>query len=138
MNTITIILIATLCISVSVSMFCMGVLHGLYTGEKINKEYILGMNDHMKDFFEKIINNEEKYFNDVVQRLANAVDELNKNNETPIWRSIEDELPEFDGLYYGKKDDTTSMWKVNYRNGEWYLSGYPEHKMKVIKWTDIY
>ena len=37
-----------------------------------------------------------------------------------------------------KKDDTNSMWKVIFRNNEWYLSGYPEHKMDVIKWTELY
>ena len=70
--------------------------------------------------------------------LASAMDEINKNCYVPIWKDVDKELPECEGIYYGKKDDTNSMWKVIFRNNEWYLSGYPEHKIDVIKWTELY
>lgn len=56
----------------------------------------------------------------------------------PIWKDVDKELPECEGIYYGKEDDTNSMWKVIFRNNEWYLFGYPEHKIDVIKWTELY
>lgn len=138
MDTYIIILLVTLAVLIAALMFFIGNLNGFFMGEKINKEYFLGMNDITKDFFEKMMNLEQKYFQDVTSRLADAVDELNKSNEIPIWKDVNKELPECDGLYYGKKDDTNSMWKVVYKNNAWFLSGYPEHEFPLTKWTEIY
>lgn len=40
------------------------------------------------------------------------------------------------GLYYGKKDDTNSMYTCQYRNGIWFLDMYPQTKINIIQWAD--
>ncbi len=128
---------------------CVGGIIGLIMSSQISKEYTLGINDTFenyfksmnsiqKDYFSNVLESQNKYFEKAVTNLAKAVDELNKNNEAPIWREVSKEIPECEGLYYGKKDESNSMWKVVYKNGDWYLSGYPNHKIEVIKWTEIY
>ena len=75
-----------------------------------------------------------------VKLAVNKTDWIVKDSSgnVPIWKDVNEELPECEGIYYGKEDNTNSMWKVIFRNNEWYLSGYPEHKMDVIKWTELY
>ena len=70
----------------------------------------------------------------------NQVEEQNDQGSggVKLAKDTDKELPECEGIYYGKKDNTNSMWKVIFRNNEWYLSGYPEHKIDVIKWTELY
>lgn len=30
------------------------------------------------------------------------------------------------------------MWKVVYNDNEWNLSGYPDNKVEISEWTEIY
>ena len=74
--------------------------------------------------------------------LAKAVDDINKVYEKPIWRKTEEELPQCSGLYYGKikgnPHGENAMWKVVYNDNEWSLSGYPDNKVEISEWTEIY
>ena len=74
--------------------------------------------------------------------LAKAVDDINKVYEKPIWRKTEEELPPCSGLYYGKikgnPHGENAMWKVVYNDNEWSLSGYPDNKVEISEWTEIY
>ena len=56
--------------------------------------------------------------------------------EDTIWHDAETDPPRTPGLYYGKKDDTNSMYAVNYRDGVWTLDAYPDHKMQIIQWAN--
>lgn len=31
-----------------------------------------------------------------------------------------------------------AMWKVVYNDNEWSLSGYPDNKVEISEWTEIY
>jgi uncharacterized membrane-anchored protein YhcB (DUF1043 family) len=128
---------------------CVGMFIGMIISFFINHTYILDMNKITEKHFDrsneitseyvtKMLEHENKFFNDAVTRLAKALDELNKSYEVPTWNHVSEKLPECEGLYYGKIDDTNSMWKVNYIKGKWMLAGYPEHEMKIISWTEIY
>ena len=74
--------------------------------------------------------------------LAKAVDDINKVYEKPIWRKTEEELPPCSGLYCGKIKGNpygeNAMWKVVYNDNEWSLSGYPDNKVEISEWTEIY
>ena len=137
-------------------MLCVGFIIGMFSDENINKTYYLKMidivensldkhNEIYKEYYKDNNKNYDTYINKVLDAiidsqkfLACTMDEINKNCYIPIWKDVNEELPECEGIYYGKKDDTNSMWKVIFKNNEWYLSGYPEHKMAVIKWTELY
>lgn len=137
-------------------ILCIGILIGIFIEEKINKTYYLGMVKIVEDSLKRHNEIYDKYYQensksnmeyldktiDLIMNnqkfLAGAMDEINKSCYVPIWKDVNEELPECEGIYYGKKDDTNSMWKVIFRNNEWYLSGYPEHKIDVIKWTELY
>ena len=145
-----------LIILVGAWMLCIGMIVGMFMEEKIDKSYYLGMIDVVEnslkrhnEIYDEYYKNNNKindtYINKVLDAiidnqkfLAGAMDEINKNCYVPIWKDVDKELPECEGIYYGKKDDTNSMWKVIFRNNEWYLSGYPEHKIDVIKWAELY
>ena len=140
----------------SLLMLSIGTLIGIAIEEKIDKSYFLKMIDIVENSLEKHNEIYKEYYKDnneiygtyinkvldaIIDNqkfLAGAMDEINKNCYVPIWKDVDKELPECEGIYYGKKDDTNSMWKVIFRNNEWYLSGYPEHKIDVIKWTELY
>lgn len=110
---------------------CVGALIGLGISFKINHTYIFEM-----------IDLEKGYFNTIVTDLAKAVDDINKVYEKPIWRKTEEELPPCSGLYYGKikgnPHGENAMWKVVYNDNEWSLSGYPDNKVEIGEWTEIY
>lgn len=110
---------------------CVGALIGLGISFKINHNYILGMNDLAKEYFDTIATD-----------LAKAVDDINKVYEKPIWRKAEEELPPCSGLYYGKikgnPHGENAMWKVIYKDDEWSLAGYPDNKVEIGEWTEIY
>lgn len=145
-----------LTILVGVLMLCVGFIIGMFSDENINKTYYLEMVNIVEnslkkqnEIYDKYYQNDSKsnmeYFDKIIDLivnnqkfLASAMDEINKNCYVPIWKDVNEELPECEGIYYGKKDDTNSMWKVIFRNNEWYLSGYPEHKIDIIKWTELY
>ena len=121
---------------------CIGALIGLGISFKINRDYILEMNDIVKEYLREMINLEKEYFDIIATDLAKAVDDINKVYEKPIWRKTEEELPQYSGLYYGKIKDNphgeNAMWKVVYNDNEWSLSGYPDNKVEISEWTEIY
>lgn len=144
-----------ICLTVLVGLLgiCIGSLIGLGISFKINHDYILRMNDTsekfmknlldiMENYFDNMIKYEENYFTNTMTDLAKAVDDINKVYEKPIWRKTEEELPPCSGLYYGKIKDNpygeNSMWKVIYNDNEWSLSGYPDNKVEISEWTEIY
>ena len=121
---------------------CMGAIVGVMVAEKINHDYFLNMNNNFKTYFTNMIKIEEKYFDDVTKYIMSAINDINKVYEKPIWRKTEEELPPCSGLYYGKikgnPHGENAMWKVVYNDNEWSLSGYPDNKVEISEWTEIY
>lgn len=159
--------IVVLFLLVSALALCIGMLIGMFVDEKINKTYYLNivetiekfLKEHNKihtdwridmqksndDWYTKSANLHKEYLDTITNNilenqklLAGWIDEINKSCYVPIWKNVDEELPECEGVYYGKKDETNSMWKVIYKNSEWFLSGYPTQKIEVIKWTELY
>lgn len=122
-----------ICLTVLIGLMgiCIGALIGLGISFKIDHTYIFEM-----------IDLEKEYFNAIVTDLAKAIDDINKVYEKPIWRKTEEELPPCSGLYYGKikgnPHGENAMWKVIYNDNEWSLSGYPNRKVEISEWTEIY
>ena len=56
--------------------------------------------------------------------------------EEQLWHDAKTDPPKTPGLYYGKKDDTNSMYPCLYRDGIWVLDAYPQTKMDIVKWAD--
>ena len=121
---------------------CMGAIVGVMVAEKINHDYFLNMNNNFETYFTNMIKIEEKYFDDVTKYIMSAINDINKVYEKPIWRKTEEELPPCSGLYYGKikgnPHGENAMWKVVYNDNEWSLSGYPDNKVEISEWTEIY
>ena len=121
---------------------CMGAIVGVMVAEKINHDYFLSMNNNFETYFTNMIKIEEKYFDDVTKYIMSAINDINKVYEKPIWRKTEEELPPCSGLYYGKMKGNphgeNAMWKVVYNDNEWSLSGYPDNKVEISEWTEIY
>lgn len=120
---------------------CVGTIIGMVVAEKINHNYFLSMNDNFETYLKNIIKIEETYFDDVTKNIMSAINDINKVYEKPIWRKTEEELPPCSGLYYGKKGNPygeNAMWKVVYNDNEWSLSGYPDNKVEISEWTEIY
>ena len=53
-----------------------------------------------------------------------------------LWHDAKTDPPKTPGLYYGKKDDTNSMYPCLYWDGIWVLSAYPQPKMDIVQWAD--
>lgn len=121
---------------------CIGVLIGLGIFFKIDRDYILEMNNIAKEYLREMINLEKEYLDIIATDLVKAVDNINKVYEKPIWRKTEEELPPCSGLYYGKikgnPHGENAMWKVIYNDNEWSLSGYPDNKVEISEWTEVY
>ena len=133
-----------ICLTVLIGLLglCVGAIIGLGIDFKINHTYILEMNNITKDYLEKMIDLQKGYFNTIATDLAKSVDDINKVYEKPIWRKTEEELPPCSGLYYrkikGNPHVENAMWKVVYNDNEWSLSGYPDNKVEISEWTEIY
>ena len=56
--------------------------------------------------------------------------------EEKLWRDAKTDPPKTPGLYYGKTDDTNSMYACQYRDGVWVLDMYPQQKMEIVQWAD--
>ena len=56
--------------------------------------------------------------------------------EEQLWHDAKKDPPKTPGLYYGKKDDTNSMYACQYRDGVWVLDMYPQQKMDIMQWAD--
>lgn len=133
-----------ICLMVLIGLLglCVGTIIGMVVAEKINHNYFLSMNDNFETHFKNIIKIEETYFDDVTKNIMSAINDINKVYEKPIWRKTEEELPPCSGLYYGKikgnPHGENAMWKVVYNDNEWSLSGYPDNKVEINEWTEIY
>ena len=55
--------------------------------------------------------------------------------EQGLWHDAKTDPPETPGLYYGKKDDTNSMYACRYRDGVWVLDLYPQTEMDIVQWA---
>lgn len=55
--------------------------------------------------------------------------------EDQLWHDAKTDPPT-PGLYYGKNDDTNSMYACQYRDGVWTLDMYPQQKMDIVQWAD--
>lgn len=53
-----------------------------------------------------------------------------------LWHDAKTNPPKNPGLYYGRKDNTNSMWLCQYRDGVWTLDMYPEQEMPVVQWAE--
>ena len=53
-----------------------------------------------------------------------------------LWHDAKTDPPKTPGLYYGKKDDTNSMYACQYRDGVWVLDMYTQQKMDIVQWAD--
>ena len=56
--------------------------------------------------------------------------------EDQLWHDAKTDPPKTPGLYYGKKDDTNSMYPCLYWDGIWALDAYPQTTMDIVKWAD--
>lgn len=56
--------------------------------------------------------------------------------EDQLWHDAKTDPPKTPGLYYGKKDDTNSMYLCQYRDGIWKLDMYPNCKIDIVQWAD--
>lgn len=56
--------------------------------------------------------------------------------EEQLWHDAKTDPPKAPGLYYGKKDDTNSMYACRYRDGIWVLDMYPQQRMDIVQWAD--
>lgn len=72
-----------LTMSIGLLGICIGVLIGLGISFKINRDYILGMNDIAKEYLREMINLEKEYLDIIATDLVKAVDNINKVYEKP-------------------------------------------------------
>ncbi len=80
---------------------------------------------------------EWNYPMDYAVALEMAIEALRDQAEAEnLWHDAKENPPEVPGLYYGKKDDTNSMWLCKYRDGIWTLDSYPEQKMEITQWAE--
>lgn len=56
--------------------------------------------------------------------------------EEQLWHDAKSDPPKITGLYYGKKDDTNSMYACQYRDGVWFLDMYPQQKIDIMQWAN--
>lgn len=73
----------------------------------------------------------------LAEALEMAIEALKRVEwEDTLWHDAKKDPPKTPGIYYGKKDDTNSMYSVNYRNGVWTLDCYPDQKMDILQWAE--
>ena len=51
------------------------------------------------------------------------------------WNDASVTPPPQDGLYYGKKDETNSMYPVRFESGKWTLSNHSDRKVDIKQWA---
>ena len=74
---------------------------------------------------------------DYTEAIEIAIDALRHQIwEDQLWHDAKTDPPKTPGLYYGKKDDTNSMYACQYRDGVWVLDTYPQQKMDIVQWVD--
>ena len=74
---------------------------------------------------------------DYTEVIEIAIDALRHQIwEDQLWHDAKTDPPKTPGLYYGKKDDTNSMYACQHRDGVWVLDTYPQQKMDIVQWAD--
>ena len=95
--------------------------------------------DYCKSFYDLAAHPEEDYpeMAKYLQALQIALSALRHQIwEEKLWHDAKTDPPKTPGLYYGKKNDTNSMYPCLYRDGIWVLDAYPQTKMDIVKWAD--
>lgn len=54
----------------------------------------------------------------------------------PVWHDAKTDPPKAPGVYYGKKDDTNSMYPCYYSDGTWVLDTYRDQTMDILQWAE--
>ena len=106
----------------------------------MTKEEAIEQIEKLKSYCEYMADSDENgaYLFDLdVQALDSALSALRHQIwEDKLWHDAKTDPPKTPGLYYGKKDDTNSMYPCLYRDGIWVLDAYPQTKMDIVKWAD--
>lgn len=91
---------------------------------------------------EKAIMHFERYVNDDCYTVEHreackmAVAALLEQEERDnVWHDAKDNPPQKPGVYYGKVDDTDSMFACQYRDGVWTMNAYPGTRMPITEWA---
>lgn len=72
-----------------------------------------------------------------IEAINLAQNALRAQKETEnLWHNAKTDPPKNPGLYYGRKDNTNSMWLCRYRDGVWVLDMYPEQEMPIVQWAE--
>lgn len=78
--------------------------------------------------------------NDFLCAIGMAVSVLMKQEEESrktVWHDAKTEPPKTPGVYYGRKDDTNSMYLCSYRDGKWTLKGvFTDYFIDIIYWAE--
>lgn len=70
------------------------------------------------------------------EALDMAVAALREQEEREnVWHDAKDSPPQKPGVYYGKVDDTNSMFACRYRDGVWTMNAYPGTRMPITEWA---
>lgn len=87
------------------------------------------------DLFRNGVKNRVPY-DHILQVLDGDSQALTKDAE-PIWHDAKTDPPKTPGLYYGKKDDTNSMWLFKFRDGKWMMDGAClDTEMDIVQWAE--
>lgn len=101
--------------------------------------YLQEKYDYCKSFYDLAAHPEKDYpeMTKYLQALHIAISALRHQIwEDQLWHDAKTDPPKTPGLYYGKKDDTNSMYACRYRDGVWVLDMYPQQRMDIVQWAD--
>lgn len=100
----------------------------------VNQLYGLVKEAGRADLFRNGVKNRVPYEH-ILQVLDGNAEALVKP-KGPIWHDAKTDPPKTPGLYYGKKDDTNSMWLCNYRDGKWEMDGGYSTEIDIVRWAE--
>lgn len=87
------------------------------------------------DLFRNGVKNRVPY--DYILQVLDGDAEALAKPQGPIWHDAKTDPPKAPGLYYGKKDDSNSMWLCKYRDGKWMMSGgFRDTEMDIVQWAE--
>jgi len=100
----------------------------------VNQLYQLVKEAERADMFRNGVKNQIPY-----SHILCVLDGEDSTLKVSVWHDAKSDPPKTPGLYYGKKDDTNSMYLCNYRDGVWTLSETatlrgPE--IGIVKWAE--
>lgn len=90
------------------------------------------------DLFRNGVKNRVPYAQ-ILQVMDGSDEALVKDDslDEPMWHDAKKDPPKRTGIYYGKKDNTNSMWLCNYMDGKWTLSDViPPQEIDIIQWAE--